>query len=436
MNAQPEKTTGSAPGRDRAGLFPALQVGIAALAAVSLFHLFRNAHALLATGFVDLPIFLRQAAQFLESGALYPDMGQADAVAPAAAVYKFPPLFAVLLLPLVRFGDPAPVLFAHWLAQILLFVAAVAIVCRAFGGGLRFAVPAALLALNFEPFLETLWRLQLETPILALLAIALGCLLRRREEPAGVALALAASLKLYPAFLVLYLVATRRFRAVVWFAGTSLMLFVVGWIVIGTEQNVAFYTAVLPQLLAESPLPTTENVGLARYLQTLLDLDPSLSKRVAQLLVAPLILLGVWAAHRRREADLHGATLGFGMFVALMLLWMPNCWVNYQLLLLVPLLALLRYALSCEENRERRVLLTVVALAYVPLLFYWPCRAPDVAWPCAQTPLFLGLVALPRGLHDALVATRGISTLALALVPLALLLRPPQGAAAPGAAEA
>ena len=61
-------------------------------------------------------------------------------------------------------------------------------------------------------------------------------------------------------------------------------------------------------------------------------------------------------------------------------------------------------------RRVRLGALTMLLVAaYVPMLFYWPCEAPTVPWPCAQTPYFLGLVRLPRGFHDLMVETRALS---------------------------
>jgi len=116
----------------------------------------------------------------------------------------------------------------------------------------------------------------------------------------------------------------------------------------------------------------------------------------------------VWRAPRR-DGDALDVATGFAAFVPLMLLAMPNSWVNYQLLLLVPLIVLARRSLASGDRAAQWLLVA----AYLPLLFYAPCAAPTVDWPCAQTPWFLGLGPLPRGLHDAGVGWRGLSPLLL-----------------------
>ena len=78
-------------------------------------------------GYADLPIFFAAADHFSRTGELYPAAGDPEAFRPAAAVYKFPPLFAAFLLPSVRDGVDAGDYVLHWCAQMLLYAAAVAV---------------------------------------------------------------------------------------------------------------------------------------------------------------------------------------------------------------------------------------------------------------------------------------------------------------------
>ena len=182
-----------------------------ALLLLSVFHFVQAAHNSRAFGFVDFPTFLAQAELYLITGELYVDASDPDAYGPSAAVYKFPPLFAMLLLPFVRGGVTEGVYVGHWILQILLYGASAALTLTAFRrqGGAVFVFAGALFALNFEPFFETLWRLQIETPILLLLVLALLAYQRRRQPWAGVAIGVGFMLKLYPAFMLLYFAARR-----------------------------------------------------------------------------------------------------------------------------------------------------------------------------------------------------------------------------------
>jgi hypothetical protein len=380
---------------------------------LSVFHFVQAAQNSRAFGFVDFPIFLAQAELYLMTGELYVDATDPEAYGPAAAVYKFPPLFAMLLLPFVRGGAGDGVYLGHWILQILLYATSVGLLLTFLRrqGGPWFLFAATILALNFEPFFETLWRLQLETPILLLLAFALLTFQLGRPTAAGAAIGVGFMLKLYPAFLLVYFAARRRWRVLAGFGVAVVLIAVASLIVIGPEENAAYFFKILPLLLDETPRLSSENVSPARHLQGLLGLGGAWAKRLGQLLVLPLVvssLVVVWRRQRALGGRLAGAT-AFALFVPLMLLAMPNSWVNYQLLLLLPILVL---ACHCTRSGPDRLALTALLTAgYVPLLFYWPCEAPSVPWPCAQTPYFLGLVRLPRVIHDLFVETRALSPL-------------------------
>jgi hypothetical protein len=391
-----------------------VKLGLTAiLLLLSVFHFVQSAQNSRAFGFVDLPIFLAQAELYLITGELYADASDPEAYGPAAAVYKFPPLFAMLLLPFVSDGVSDNVYLGHWILQILLYALSVGLLLTSLRGqgGPVFVISGTLLALNFEPFFETLWRLQLETPILLLLVLALLAYQTGRQPWAGAAIGVGFMLKLYPAFILLYYAIRRGWKAIGWCMVTIALIVVASLIVIGPEENAAYFFKILPLLLDEAPRISSENLSPARHFQVLFGLGGGWTKRLAQLVVVPLIVVTVIAVTRRRSLlaeKLNGAT-AFSLFIPLILLAMPNSWVNYQLLLLLPMLVLLCHC--ARPGADRAALTALLVAAYLPLLFYWPCEAPSVPWPCAQTPYFLGIVRLPRGFHDLMVEMRALSPL-------------------------
>lgn len=380
---------------------------------LSAYHLVISWWRIGQTGFVDLPIFLSQARRFLETGELYIDSVDIVTYAPAAPVYKFPPLFAMLLLPFVRDGVDRGDLTFHWVAHLVLYLIAVGCAVGMFLGtrNLLLAALGLVLALNLEPFLETVWRLQVELPILLLLLAAFAGLRFRIPWLTGSALGVAAMFKIYPGFLLLYFLVRRRADIVMWAVLSAVLVTVSTVIVFGPEQNRLFFFEILPFLLSEPPLvDNTGNVSLARHLQELAGFGPAMAKTVQALLGLALLAVSALVVHRAgwQRDDRDGDTLGLCLFVALMLTAMPNSWTNYQLLLLPVLLVLLGGAWGLETRRGP--LLAALFVAYLPLTFYQPCAPPTVSWPCAQTPFFLGLVQLPRGLHDVMVELRAISS--------------------------
>ena len=366
-----------------------------------------------ASGFVDFPIFVERARAFVETGELYVDPERPEAYAPAAAVYKFPPLYAVLLVPLVRDGVDRGLLARHWALQIVLYLAAAVTAAAALGPlrDPRYAFGAAVLALNFEPFFETLWRLQLETPLLLLIVLAIVLAQRRHDLAAGAAIGIAASLKVYPAFLLAWFALRGRWRSLAAAAGAAVAALGLGLAVIGPDECRRYFTEILPALLAEPPILNSENLAPARYLLEL-GASPEWARGLARLLALTLVAVSVLLALRAERGAGKGARrsgVELTLFVALMLLAMPNAWVNYQLLLLPGMFVLL--AAGLRDPQARLTAWGALGLAFALSLFYQPCAPVEFGWPCTNTPYMLGLLQLPRDLHDGGVALRGLATL-------------------------
>ncbi len=417
----------------------AVRLAAVALLAASSAHFVRSVHRAGAFGVVDFPIFLERAAAFRESGVLYPAADDPSTYAPAAPVYKFPPPYAMLLLPFATRGPAERVIAGHRAVQVAAYLVAVGLLLHALAPRRRttFLILGLALALNFEPFFETLWRLQLETGLLLLLALGVAALVRGRDGPLAALIAAGALLKIYPAYLGAWLAVRQRWRAL----GVALLaaglIGVSSWIVIGPQENRTYWVRVFPALLAELPAATTENVSPARYFQTLAGLGAAAAKRAGTLLAVGVLFASAYVARRRGTGDGASARdpVTFALFVPALLLSMPNGWVNYQLLLLLPLLVLLAHATSAPGDRTW--VGWAIGAAYLPLLFYQPCAPPDVPWPCAATPPFLGLVELPRAVHDGFVALRGASAPIVWAALLAVVLRnaPPAEISRGAAAE-
>ena len=131
----------------------------------------------------------------------------------------------------------------HRFLQLGLLLAAAALAFSASNSRSRLALGLGLIvaALNFEPFYETLWGLQAETPLLVLLTLCV-CLLRfRRDAAAGFVLGVCIMLKIYPAFLLLYFVMARRWRAIGWCAAAVVLLQASSLIVVGPRENFSYF---------------------------------------------------------------------------------------------------------------------------------------------------------------------------------------------------
>jgi hypothetical protein len=193
-------------------------------------------------------------------------------------------------------------------------------------------------------------------------------------------------------------------------------------IIIGPEQNQVFFFKILPAMMAEHASLIPENLGVAGYIQQLLGIAPEAAKRVSQLISLALLSISLYALYRGGAPQGEGdrAALEYALFFPLLLLFMPNSWAHYQLLLLLPFMVALGRVVDGEGPRAEPGALLLVA--YSLTLFYSPCAAAETGFPCAGDPLMLGLFSLPRSFHDGMVLLRVFSSLLLWLSCLLLLL--------------
>jgi hypothetical protein len=389
------------------------RVVVGALLAVSILHFAFVANAIRVKGFSDFPGFLWTAARFLETGQLYVSVDNLTAYDPRTPFYKYPPLFALFLLPLAQTNRPAAVALAFWVVQIALYLGTAGLAIRFLRDrlGAGFAVGAWILVLNFAPYFETLLGLQVETLLLLLLLVALLALARGHDVALGASLATAAMLKVYPAFLLAYVVARGRWRAVAAWVGSAMLLFGLCVLVFGWEANRVYFGRLLPYMAGESLVDLPRNVSAARLGKQLFGASPEQAKLLARAITIPLVGLSLLLVWRRRTAppDSRLDGLGLAAFTALMLMCLTNSWANYQLLLLVPLLTLLGVAVAGGH----RLGLAALACACVPLLF------SENTFPVE------GWQPLPQGLQALMIEARILPTIATWAAAILLLVQKP-----------
>ena len=282
------------------------------------------------------------------------------------------------------------------------------------------AVGTALLAANFRPLFTSLQSGRVDVWVLLLTALTFYLLARSRDVWAGLTLGVAILLKITPGFLLMYLVLTRRWRAVVstlavcgLLAGMSLLLF--GW-----DTNYTFWAGVLPSLILgpesvpdpslrsffDRTVPGYESfaafigklAGFKYHNQALSGLFRSLfdseytetiahSPALAQLfggLTMALLLAGVgWISWRRLRAGADPAQrarafdLGFVLVLAVTPLIASVAWEHHFLTDLLAFSLLLAYGLRGERTIPRW-LLGLAALAYAGLAVGYSTNVFDV----------------------------------------------------------
>ena len=180
------------------------------------------------------------------------------------------------------------------------------------------------------------------------LALGIACLWRKRENPivAGILVALMVSLKPFIWPVALWLLATRRYRALAWAAGAGLVINAASWAIVGYDQIHA-YTA----------LTSAVNHVMDRRGYSIFSLVMALGGSHG-LAYALGIVTAAAVAAGCLIAGLRGhAKAALALAVAVALLSTPVLWTHYFALMIIPL-ALYRPRLD---------------IAWLPMLLLYAC---------------------------------------------------------------
>ncbi len=334
---------------------------------------------------------------------------EVESYAPGVGDFKHPPLRA-LAPALGAWAGWAEAPLGFFLAlDVLVYLAALVLLARAFRitrSPLAWLV-FLLVTLDFAPAFETLLRLQGESTILLCLAAAALALRQEREAWAGLGVTAAAAVKLYPALLLLAFV--RRPRALAAAALGAVALGLASLALLGPGECAQYFLRAVPVMAREPPIETfrAENAGLARWLVQHAGQQPLAARQWSALLALAMLVVALAAAWPKAARAATPAALAVLVPIALVIL--PNSWANYQLLLLVPLAAILGAAAGTRRAA------TAVGLGSAALLVgAWLAYSIDAD----HYPLWLHL---PPWLARALQETRVFATLLTWLGSLAAL---------------
>jgi uncharacterized membrane protein len=104
---------------------------------------------------------------------------------------------------------------------------------------------------------------QVDATVTLLLVVALWGYTRRKDGVTGVAIALAAAIKLIPALLLLYFLWKREYKVVAWGAGAGLALLLVSLLYTGSDTYESYLTDTLPALAKGSTQYANAGFGAA-----------------------------------------------------------------------------------------------------------------------------------------------------------------------------
>jgi alpha-1,2-mannosyltransferase len=302
----------------------------------------------------DFRIFWEAGHRLMDGERLYPS--RAALGLETRAYFVYPPFAAVMFAPLALL--PFPV------AGVLYSLVIVVATC------------ATLRVLNVTDWrcyavllfwMPVLQAVELGTiaPLLAL-ALALTWRYRDRTVVLAVAFAFAVAAKLFLWPLILWLVATRRFRSAFACAASTAALILVPWGLLGF-RDLRWYPDVLRLLARHEQLMSFSTVAFFRLLHV----------GYVAIAVEVLSVVAVFVLVRRADGDRRS----FGAAVVCALLLSPLVWVHYYVVLLVPI--------ALAKRRFGWIWI-------LPVLAFWPYTNNQGKW--WSVALVSGVMLLAGGL--------------------------------------
>jgi hypothetical protein len=281
--------------------------------------------------------------------------------------YLYPPLFALLFVPLTLL--PLHTAYLVWSALSLgATVAAVPLLWWAVDGGRPALVAASALVAVYGPLRQNLVMGQCNAVLLLLIAVGLLALARRQQVGGGLALGLATAIKMSPGLLLVLALFNRRYRAAAMGLATAAVVGLGAVLPLDPALAVRFVARVFPRFISGG-------VYHELYLPVALPTNHSLAGLVASLVPGPsvielgtaatvivlatgtaLMTLGVTVALRARDPR---PVLAVG--VVLMLILPLNTW-EHHLILALPALVWLLGGL-CAGRLPRWIVVVTAASA-------------------------------------------------------------------------
>jgi alpha-1,2-mannosyltransferase len=288
--------------------------------------------------------------------------------------FTYPPFAGLVMAPMAYLPFPLVVVVASvatvaTTALVVWWLAAPLI--RRAGWTTWFAFAVALcLAVSFEPVRETLTFGQVNTLLLALVAGDLLFGVARGRRWGGLGIGLATAVKLTPGVFILYLLATRRWRAAATAIGAALAATLVA-AAVAPDQSREFWTSALWDTGRVGVLSYVSNQSLRGFLARL-PIDPVAARVWA---AGVLVLLAAWAWRVRSAAARDDEVGGLALTGVLGCLISPVTWVHHCVWLIPAIVRCVDAGLSARAHRN---LLYLGGSAYLlmtsRLLWVWEKR--------------------------------------------------------------
>jgi Glycosyltransferase family 87 len=288
----------------------------------------------------DFANYFGGAQAAAHGGDIYADFKRSWGSEAWVVAYIYPPFFAELLAPLTPLGLVGAA--RVWLLVVhAAFVSSLALLLRLHPelsrAGRRLLLVAAF---GFMPVYLNLKFQQVATVWLLLVAAALWAALRRRDSLAGGFIALAASLKVAPIFLIPLFARLGRWRVAILSGG--LLVVVTAVTMLASPGSWQFFTVVLPRIGLGTA--NWDNGSIDGLVSRIVVLAPHLlggaTQSVAKLVIAlaaiTVIGLTIWLAGRGSD-ERWTLRLGVAALMTSLLIASSVTWQHHLVTLLLPM---------------------------------------------------------------------------------------------------
>ncbi len=284
------------------------------------------------------------------------------------------PFFLFCFEPLTWFGPATAFWLWFGINAAALILAMILILRAAPRLDRRQVISLSAIMLLYPPLSNHIYFAQTQIVILLLAAVAMRAFEARRDRLAGLALAAAGLLKVFPLVIAGYFIVRRRWRALGWTFGGLVAGMVATIVAFGVERNVSFIAGTY---LTRSPefLARPANVALGSFVSRLfwyatgsVAMSPWLNwTRMSSVALAELALLGLTiyatmprAGAGRGDASARGdrESREFALWVVAAIMLSPTAWIHYLVLLILPFMLIA--ACGWSSTTSARVLWLMV----------------------------------------------------------------------------
>jgi len=285
-----------------------------------------------------------------------------------------PPVTTLLLLPFVAAGISIQHMFFLWgMAWVLVYAVVIHRAMSFFGIAPHLRWVLLGFALLWFPHLSQSMNGQFSTAILALVFLGWQWLRDGRDDAGGAALGAATAIKLFPGLLGVYLLATRRYRALAAMAGAFVAIQALAYFVVGHADFIHFYTHVMPED-SRRYASVWMNQSFTGTMVALLQPNPHFQNVLDWPTLGPVLVYGIALALVAHAARLTwrsgGGDHSYWHFVALAVILCPVSW-DHTVVVMAPLCVLLLARFGSANKQELMfVVAGLMVLAQVDDLTY------------------------------------------------------------------